>query len=114
MPRRDGWTPPHTPDFEIHEQRDERGAVRLALWGELDLAVAEQLQARLRALARAHATVTLDLSELQFIDGTGLQVLITQFDNAAQTGWELRIDPTLTRQVRGVIELVGIERILSP
>jgi len=77
----------------MHEQRDERGAVRLSLSGALDLAVADSVRSRLHELARAHATVILDLSDLQFIDSTGLQLLIINFNDATHNGWQLRIDP---------------------
>lgn len=113
MPRHAASTSP-APDFEIHEQRDARGAVRLSLSGELDIAVAHLLRDHLQALAREHRTVTLDLSELQFLDSTGIQVLITSCNHAAQDGWVLHIDPELTRPVRRVIELVGIGHILWP
>jgi hypothetical protein len=35
----------------MHEQRDERGAVRLSLSGELDLAVGDRLRSRLQEYA---------------------------------------------------------------
>jgi anti-sigma B factor antagonist len=102
------------PGFQIREQRDDRDAVRLSLSGELDLAVAEQLRTRLQALARRHTSVVLDLSDLQFIDITGIHVLITHFNHAAQNGWELRVDPNLPSQARRVIELIGLDHILWP
>jgi anti-anti-sigma factor len=105
---------PHTPGFEMHEQRDERGAVRLSLSGELDLAVAHLLRSRLQQLAHAHATVILDLSDLRFINSTGLQILITNFDEATHNGWQLRIDPNLTRPVQRAVKLVGLGHILWP
>jgi anti-anti-sigma factor len=115
MPGRDSSsTSPHTPSFAMHERRDERGAVRLSLSGELDLAVADRLRGRMQQLARAHATVILDLSDLQFIDSSGLQVLITNFNLATHNGWQLRIDPNLTSPVRRAVELVGIDHILWP
>ncbi len=98
----------------MHERSDERGAVRLSLSGELDLAVADRLRSRLQQLARAHATVILDLSDLQFIDSTGLHVLITNFNQASRNGWQLRIDPNLTSPVRRVVEIIGIAHILWP
>jgi anti-sigma B factor antagonist len=103
---------PQIPGFEMHERRDERGVVRLSLSGELDLAVADRLRSRLRQLARSHATVILDLSDLQFIDSTGLSILLTNFNDAAHNGWQLQVDPKLTSQVRRVIELVGLDSIL--
>jgi anti-sigma B factor antagonist len=98
----------------MHERSDERGVVRLSLSGELDLVVAERLRSRLRQLARAHRTVILDLSDLQFIDSTGLHVLINNLDQATHDGWQLRIDPNLTSPVRRVVEIVGIDHILWP
>ena len=100
--------------FEMREQRDDQDAVRLALSGELDLAVAQQLETRLRALARTHTTVVLDLSDLEFIDCTGIHVLITYFNDAAHDGWNLRVDTNLTSQVQQAIELVGLDHILWP
>jgi anti-anti-sigma factor len=100
--------------FEMHERHEELGTVRLSLYGELDLAVADRLQSRLRQLARAHATVILDLSGLQFIDSTGLSILLTSFNDATHNGWQLQVDPNLTSQVRRVVELVGLDSILWP
>ena len=105
---------PDTSGFEMHEKRDERGAARLSLLGELDLAFAEHLGTRLEQLARGHTTVFLDLSQLQFIDSTGLEILITHFNQASHNGWEFRIEPNLTNQVRRVIELTGLDRIIWP
>jgi anti-anti-sigma factor len=98
----------------MHEQRDERGAFHLSLSGELDLAVADRLRSRPKHLARAHTTVILDLSDLQFIDSTALQLLIINFNDAPHNGWQLRIDPHLTSQVRHVVELVGVAHIFWP
>ena len=104
-------TPP-TPSFEIRECRDERGVVRLSLFGELDLAVADRLTSRLQQLARAHATVILDLTDQQFIDSTGLAILLTNFNHAGNNGWQLQVDPSLTGSVRRAVELVGLDSIL--
>lgn len=98
----------------MDERHGERGTLRLMLSGELDLAVADRLRIRLQQLARNHATVILDLSDLQFIDSTGLQVLVTSFNDAAHNGWHLSIDSNLTSQVRRIIELVGLSQILWP
>jgi anti-sigma B factor antagonist len=115
MPRLDpSFASPHTPSFAMHERSDECGAVRLLLSGELDLAVAGRLRRRLQQLARAHATVILDLSDLQFMDSTGLHVLIANLDQATHNGWQLRIDPNLTSPVRRVVEIAGIDHILWP
>lgn len=98
--------------FEMREQRERPGTVRLSLCGELDLAVAGQLTARLNELAHHHQTVILDLAGLQFIDSTGLRTLLTQINHANNNGWQLRIDPHLTPTVRRTIELSGLTHIL--
>jgi len=78
----------------MHERRDERGAVRLLLSSELDLAVADRLGSRLQQLARGHATVILDLSDQQFIDSTGLHVLITTSTKPPATAGSCGSTPT--------------------
>jgi anti-anti-sigma factor len=79
--------------------------VRMILEGELDLASGGPLQARLRALQRAHATVCLDLSRLSFIDCAGLQVLVEALEVAAADG-ALQISADLPVPVRRLIELI--------
>jgi anti-anti-sigma factor len=53
---------------------EEPPGFRLA--GELDVATAPQLSESLEPALRQGGDVTLDLSELSFMDSTGLQVLI--------------------------------------
>ena len=61
-------------EFET-EERDGVAVVRLA--GELDLAEVGPLQAEFdRLCANGFAKLTVDLSELDFLDSTGLHVLL--------------------------------------
>jgi len=62
-----GWKPPTS--FAIH---DEGGGV-LRIAGELDVATAPELQARLSA---HRGPAILDLRDVTFIDSTGLRVLL--------------------------------------
>lgn len=57
---------------------DEQGeAARLALTGELDIASAPELESRLSAVeAGGVKTVVVDLRGLDFMDSTGLRVLV--------------------------------------
>jgi anti-sigma B factor antagonist len=68
--------------------------VRVSVSGELDVAVIERLQDRLASLARAGETVVLDLSELSFIDSSGVNVIVTAFKHSRRDGWELRASRT--------------------
>jgi anti-anti-sigma factor len=96
------------------EETVKSNVVRLALTGELDLAVAEKLRARLETLADAGATVTLDLSRLDFVDSSGLNVLITYKRYAARDGWNLEVNPRISGEVARIIKMAGLDALLWP
>ena len=96
--------------FEITESVEPNG-VRLILSGELDVAVIDRLQQRLAALAESDETVLLDLSELTFIDSSGLNVIVTAHRRAQRNGSELRIDPNMSRPVHRVVHLMGLDSV---
>ncbi len=80
----------------------------IAACGELDLATAAQLEARLAG----NIDTVLDLSELSFIDSTGLRVLAGIAHRAQAEAWEFTVrnpQPTVLR----VIRLVALERLLG-
>jgi anti-anti-sigma regulatory factor len=64
------------PQLRINERVDRDGALRLAVAGELDLAVIDVLHVRLVALKQHGHRVRLDLAELEFIDSTVLRELL--------------------------------------
>jgi anti-anti-sigma factor len=101
-----------TPYLDIEEIREAGGSVGLAVSGELDLASAPRLEARLKALRREHGLVRLDLSKLTFIDSTGIRLLILALDDARQDGWNLEVGGELTPPVRRVLELVRLDRLI--
>jgi anti-anti-sigma factor len=67
-------------EFEMREVFGDADGVRLVVSGELDLAVAGLLGARLRTLRKAGYRVRLDLGALEFIDSSGLRELIVAPD----------------------------------
>jgi anti-anti-sigma factor len=96
------------PQLRINEQVDRDGALRLAVAGELDLAVIDVLDDRLVALKQEGHRVRLDLAELEFIDSTGLRGLLLAVAHAGRDGWDLEIDPHVSEPVGRVIELTGV------
>jgi anti-sigma B factor antagonist len=89
-------------------RRDEAGGVLLALSGELDVVSAPVLEQRLReALAEPGAHVTLDLSDLEFVDSAGVSVLIKAKQEAESRGRTLVL-ARATEQVHRVFALVGL------
>ncbi|MHB1568672.1 MAG: STAS domain-containing protein [Solirubrobacteraceae bacterium] len=101
--------------FEIVELGYTDGILRLALVGELDLAVSEILVRRLAALREAGVPARLDLSRIEFIDSTGIQALLRGVVHAQVDGTRLiEIDPNVSPQVRRLVDLVGIAQVLWP
>jgi anti-sigma B factor antagonist len=99
------------PDFAIHEQRRD-GEVRLTLVGELDLYRAPGLEDRLQSLTFTSRVVRLDLSKLDFIDSSGLRVLIRAFQDARDDGRQLRIEPAVSPNVKLAMNLARFDRYL--
>jgi anti-anti-sigma factor len=99
--------PSESPSFEITESRED-GRVRVRLQGELDLATAGQVADRLDELRTQHARVLLDLDQLEFIDSTGIRVVLLAARSASRDGWELSVTRG-SAVVRRVFALVGLE-----
>lgn len=93
-----------SPYFEVTEA-DQDGRVRLSLHGELDRFSTRVLEDRLTRLRAKRRSVQLDLSKLDFIDSTGLHLLIRALGDARMDGWELRIEPELSPTVRRLFKL---------
>lgn len=91
--------------FEIHESQHD-GEVRLSLAGELDLASTRVLEDRLTRLRAKRRAVRLDLSKLEFIDSTGLHLLIRAFGDSRTDGWALQIEPEVSVTVGRLFKLV--------
>jgi anti-sigma B factor antagonist len=86
----------------------------LHLTGELDLASVPMLEDRLSSL-HLHGsgrTVRLDLSDLEFMDSTGLHALIRAMNDASANGWRLQINRDMSPQVERVLKLVHFERLI--
>lgn len=100
--------------FAMQERLDGDETVRLTLLGDLDLAVADRLAARLAELKAAGRPVRLDVSQLAFIDSTGVQALLVALTDARWTGWHLEVAPELSPSVERAAQVVGIAQVLWP
>jgi anti-anti-sigma factor len=99
------------PTFTIHESFTD-GGLRLSLTGELDFGSASVLEDRLASLRALGNPVWLDLSKLEFIDSTGLHLLIRELGDARIKHWELRIEPDVSAQVMRLFKLVHVEHFV--
>lgn len=100
--------------FRLEERFERNGVLRLMLIGELDVAVIDQLSIRLRELRKGGYSVRLDLSELQFIDSSGIQEIIREVDGARRDKWALEVDGPMTEQVARTVDLVGARSFFWP
>ena len=74
-------------------ENEDGERVSISLEGDLDIAGVPGLEARLMDLRGRHGHVVLDLARLEFIDSTGLSLLVRTSAEATQEGWRLSIIP---------------------
>ena len=85
-----------------------QGSVRIALEGELDYSSALILDDELRrAESGRHDVLVLDLSELRFMDSTGLGIIASAYRRMRRTGQRL-IVASPTTGVKRILELTGM------
>jgi anti-sigma B factor antagonist len=98
----------------MRESADDDGAVRLMLVGELDIAVADAVQERLRQHRDSGRPVVLDLSELEFIDSSGVQAVVLGLKHARKSGHALEVDRRISPSVERMVNIMGIAPHLWP
>jgi anti-sigma B factor antagonist len=73
-------------EFSMDERRHD-GTVVLTLRGELDLASADVVSARLDQLREAGEPALLDIDELDFMDSSGLRLVLDAAEASDASGW---------------------------
>jgi anti-sigma B factor antagonist len=107
----EGLPVPASP-FRVGVSRvDDR--VVVAVEGELDLATAPQLRDRLVALSEeGQGQIVLDLTHLQFIDSTGLSVLVMAHNRARADGGTIAIrNPS--QSVLRILEITALVSVFT-
>lgn len=85
----------------------------IRLLGELDMSTAPQFRDELLRLAEAGSPqITVDLTELAFIDSTGLSVLITGLKRVRQQGGDMALRSP-SPSTRKVLEITGLHEVFS-
>jgi anti-sigma B factor antagonist len=85
----------------------------VTLYGEHDLTTSEQLAKELRTLVRSGEAVIVDLSEVEFIDSSVLNTLITTDRMAHERGSTLTLLLNTAPIVRRLVEISGLTDHLS-
>ncbi len=111
-----GQAPTPKPDrtFAVRETVDDDQALRLTLLGDLDLTAAEAFSTRLGELKRLGHPCRLDLSEVAFIDSSGIQALLLALTDARWNGWRLEVAPLVSSSVERAARITGIAQVLWP
>lgn len=89
--------------FTLHLDHGRR---RLVLTGELDVAAAEGLDEAIDSLANGTDPVTLDLSNLSFMDSTGLRAILRLAANLEGQAVVMLHNPT--PRVREILDVSGV------
>lgn len=108
----------HPAPFQASAAELEGGIRVIAVRGELDLSTAPALEGPLdEAIAAGDASLVVDLSECEFIDSTGIALIVRawqQLDRAADGDGTGRVVICSDNdQVRRVIEITGLELSIS-
>jgi anti-anti-sigma factor len=98
---------------EIDTSKRDDGEVTLAPDGELDLAAAPELEARLAEVeSGAPELIVVDMAAVGFIDSSGLRVLLGAAARARDGGWRFRLT-TPRGQVSKLLELTRSDTLLE-
>jgi anti-sigma B factor antagonist len=90
------------------------GRAHLTLRGELDLATAPELEQLLTQRIDANQDVVIDLRGLEFMDSSGIRVLVAGHARAGRTGTQLFIvRPQPDSAVAKIVEVAGLDGELN-
>lgn len=97
--RRDDGSNASSPDMRGKpadiESKREGDAVTVAVAGEIDLSTADQLDAAIREAEKTETNrIVVDLSDLSFVDSTGLSVLLEASQRSRRNGNRLSFVPS--------------------
>ncbi|MCD0484288.1 STAS domain-containing protein [Streptacidiphilus sp. ASG 303] len=99
--------------MEARTEVDATGTVRVAVAGDVDFDTCPVLAAELAPLAeRAAATVVVDLTEVSFMDSSGLHVLLAARHRISAAGGRMRIVGA-REQALFLFEVAGVTGLLD-
>lgn len=94
--------------FQVESEQLEGGVHALTVRGELDMNTVPELEGRLEeALAEPGVSILLDLCECEFIDSTGIALIVRTWQRLSGEG-SLALC-SINHQVRRLLQITGIE-----
>ena len=104
-------TPSPEPTFTARVL-DRDGLVVVMLRGEADVTVAEAIDAAFDAAAAHPGAIVADLSELEFLDSSGLRALIHAHSRISSQGRRFGVACPASGPVHAVLELTQLHRVM--
>lgn len=99
--------------MKIHSRLIGDGVAVLKLDGKLNMVSAPHLREEIHsAVSAGNSRIAIDLTDVDFIDSSGLGALINGLKSTRQAGGDLRIAAP-AEQVKLVLELTNINRVLK-
>ena len=99
----------NTVPISVEARKVVTGETMVTVIGEMDLATTPQVQ---KVVSRYRSRVVLDLRKVEFIDSTGIRMLIQEKRRLVAAGSDLRLLIT-NPFVRKVVELAGIDEMFE-
>lgn len=98
-------------DFRVDARNEGRAAV-VVVRGELDLASSPELEQQLERMLESDAELlVIDLRELEFMDSTGLSVIVSTHQRLSEAGRSLSVVKG-PPQVQRLLDLTGVSERL--
>jgi len=103
-----GWSDRAATPLQITTQADE-DSLTIGLSGDLDVTSAELVETVIRE-SQGRRRIAIDLSEVTFIDSTGLMVLL---EAKKRNKGQLSVGPSKHESVTRLLELTGTSELLK-
>jgi anti-anti-sigma factor len=101
--------------FEIQREELDAGIRAIVVRGELDMNTAPELEAELeQAVAEPAGSIVLDLTYCEFIDSTGIALIVNAWQKLEKIDGDSRLVLCCgNHQVRRLLKLTGVESSIS-
>jgi anti-sigma B factor antagonist len=96
--------------FEVQYEELDDGIRAFTVRGELDMNTAPELEQGLKdALEQSSASIMLDLSACEFIDSTGIALIVRTWQRLGDSGGGKLVLCCSNHQVRRLLKITGVE-----
>jgi anti-anti-sigma factor len=104
------------PGIHVTSHKVDTGETQVVVLGEIDLATYAEVD---RALEKLKKGVVLDLRNCEFMDSTGIRVILTHKERLESNGGHLRVLATRgpvynLMEIAGVVEILDVTDSLRP